>query len=324
MTQKPPKNGKSPGHSSVALKYKQALEALPPPGSGSCHTSLLGVSNIGVYAEYSHDQIFSDLRSKLDSLEGSRRVPDKEIREAIKRAFNDADKDFKPVYVPKRNGTKIREILIKGAEFDEVDLWEASPIRLTDGDVQNDKILLLSTLYEPEDLIFIGGREDPGIIGETIRPAKDWIRYFEADGKSSEHIIPNPLTGEKSPLKNGDGLTFRGDGCIAKFKFIVVEFDSIPREEQIAFWEKSGLPLYCLIDSGGKSIHGWVKVEGITTAKQWEKIVRNHLFPQILTPLGVDAACKNEARLSRLPGHHRISNSKMQKLLWLSKEGQSI
>src|SRR5437773_1612166 len=73
-------------------KYNEALQNLPPPGSGSCHTSLLGIANLGVFDNLlSADQIFSGLRSQLDSLSGSRRVPDREIREAIKRAFNDAD-----------------------------------------------------------------------------------------------------------------------------------------------------------------------------------------------------------------------------------------
>lgn len=310
--------------SSILLKYKQKLDSLPSPGSGICHTSLLGVANLGVYAKLSAETIHQDLRSRLGELNGTRAIPDREIDGAIKRALNDVDKDWKPVHRPQINGPKIRETISKGAQMDEADLWESSPIRLLDGNVENDKVLLLQTLYEPDDLIFIGSREEPGIIGQTIRPAGDWIRYFEAGGKSSEHIIPNPLTGESAPLKGGDGLTFRGDNNVAKFKFIVVEFDTIPRDEQIAFWAKSGLPIYCLIDSGGKSIHGWVRIDGIQDAKRWQTVIRECLFPRILVPMGVDSACKNESRLSRLPGHFRTDKGNFQKLLWLSKEGKQL
>jgi hypothetical protein len=304
-------------------KYQQALQALPVPDGNGCHQAMMGVCNLGVFARLSGGQIFNDIRSRLHSL-GGRKVPDGEITATIRKAFFEANKEWKPsAPVRKIDSPKVREVLNKRTDIDETQLWEMSPIRLLD-EPEGDKVLLLKTLYDPSDLIFIGGRESPGIIGDTIRSAADWISYFQAGGKSAEHIIPNPLTGNPGSVKGADKETFRGDACIAKFKFVIVEFDNLPRQEQIDFWANCGLPIHCLIDSGGKSIHGWVKAQNINDAKRWEEVVRNYLFPRILVPLGADSACKNESRLSRLPGHFRADKGNFQKLLWLSNEGQKL
>jgi hypothetical protein len=82
-----------------------------------------------------------------------------------------------------------------------------------------------------------------------------------------------------------------------------------------------------LIDSAGKSIHAWLDVQKlapVSTSEEWEKNIKNRLYDRLLTPLGVDGACSNPARLLRLPGHFREEKGKYQRLLWLSPEGRPI
>jgi hypothetical protein len=191
----------------------------------------------------------------------------------------------------------------------------------------NDAILLLLTLYRPDDLIWIGERYDEGILGVTIRTAIEWVAYFRNGGKTGPHIIPNPMTGHEGTTKDGKP-SFRSDNTVLKYLHCVVEFDDLPREDQIRFWSAARLPVVCLIDSGGKSIHAWLDVQKratVTTAEQWQSEIETKLYDQLLKPLGVDSSCKNASRLSRLPGHYRTGKGNYQKILWLSgREGRFI
>jgi hypothetical protein len=143
-------------------------------------------------------------------------------------------------------------------------------------------------------------------------------------GATGPHVIPNPLTGKPAMKADGNGQTVRGDACIAEFRFAVVEFDDVPRDEQLAFWWSACLPVVLLVDSGGKSVHGWIRVKGVREGREWARIVEKHLFGNLLQPLGVDGACRNESRLSRLPGHRRLETGRWQRLLYLAPEGKAV
>jgi hypothetical protein len=256
-------------------------------------------------------------------------VPDKEIQEAINRSMADFNGGTfiprsRPAPIVQEVKTALRRIIDQGKIHDEVDIWESSPIRLLE-EPQGDPALFLETLYSQNDLVWIGERYDTGIIGDTIRTAGEWIAFFRNSGKTAPFIIINPLTGATTTTKTGDKPTLRGDGNVATFRFCLVEFDTLSREDQIRFWSAAKLPIVALVDTGGKSIHAWLEVSQLTkveTSEQWETEIKDRLYDRILTPLGVDGACSNPARLSRLPGHLR--KEQYQKILWLSPSGRSI
>ena len=134
-------------------------------------------------------------------------------------------------------------------------------------------------------------------------------------------IIPNPLSGEVGVTKSGKP-SYRCDDSIVRFKFAVAEFDNMCRDGQLAFWNSAierGFPVAALIDSGGKSIHGWLAVH-CRNRDQWEGEIENKLFPALLVPMGFDPACRNESRLSRFPGNFRDDKDAMQRLLYLNPE----
>jgi hypothetical protein len=310
-------------------RYQNALANIPAPGSGlECHPALLAVANFGVIIELPPETIFSDIRRSIPS--GKREVSDKEINEAIQKAQRDHNGGTfiprpRPAPAVQDGKTALRKLIDQGKISDEADLWEASPIRLLD-EPQGDSALLLENLYEPTDLIWIGDRHDPGIVGDTIRTAPDWITYFLDGGKTAPFIIPNPMTGLEGTTKAGEP-SFRSDNTVKTYKYCVVEFDDLPREDQIRFWSAAQLPIVCLIDSGGKSIHGWIDVQKLSkveTQEQWQREVKQHLYDRLLTPLGVDTSCSNPSRLSRLPGHYREERKAFQRLLWLSPEGRPV
>lgn len=210
----------------------------------------------------------------------------------------------------------LRRLLARGDGAGEAELWELSPVRLDWEPGAADAITILRTLYHPEDKLFIGECE-----GVCVATVADWITRINAHGALWPHIIPNPLTGLEGTTKAGKP-SWRADSCVQDFRYAVVEFDTLPRPEQIAFWYAviTGklLNVATLIDSGGKSIHGWCRVN-CTDATAWERDVEQDLFVKWLVPLGVDPQCRNEARLSRLPGHLRADKEKIQRLLYLDR-----
>ena len=65
-------------------RYRRRLAGIPAPGSGNCHTALLGVANLGCRAGVADDALFTDIRAAIP--DGTRPVFDSEIRGAIKTA----------------------------------------------------------------------------------------------------------------------------------------------------------------------------------------------------------------------------------------------
>lgn len=320
----------------IINKYKEKLESLPPSGGGGCHVALLGVANLGVMAGLEDDRILEDIRENID--DSRRPVPDNEILSAIDRARRDhADLDRNRPNRPRSFGEQVGRrpssrmkcgaaalgrIIDAGRGARVEDLLAASPVRLPNEPILQ-SVSLLEALYRPTDLLFMGPSEMPGIKGRSLLTAEQWLFYFRRKCAPPPHIIPNPLTGESAPTRAGDKTTLRGDRCVEAFRFAVVEFDNLGREDQLAFWAGAKLPVHALIDTGGKSIHGWVAIQDIQTLEEWDLKVKMDLFDDLLVPLGVDGSCKNAARLSRMPGHRR-DGKVWQRCLYLDPKGRRM
>jgi hypothetical protein len=236
-----------------------------------------------------------------------------------------------------------------GGELDPegVEVWEASPVRIEAYSERfpyaGDMLLLLEHLYQPDDVLFIGSRYDAG--RENVQTAVDWLAFFrhalawiekqpverqqghfDRLGRKYPHIIPNTLTGQPGAVKSGDKQTLRGDTCVKSFRYTVAEFDELPILKQGAILRglcSTGCRIAALIHSGGKSCHAWITCNGITCADDWARIVKTTVFPG-LAALGVDKACSNPARLSRLPGVFRSDKASWQKLLYLAPGGGTL
>jgi hypothetical protein len=260
-------------------------------------------------------------------------MPDHEIVAAIRKAAADHRSGgtvyhFQPKAKPLiQDGYKALQRMIEQGQIDnEADLWDTSPVKPS-GVPDEDADLFLSTLFAPDDLLFIGDRLEAGVLGKNIRPAAAWIAFFQKGGKAGPFIIINPLSGQPAPKKSGDGDSYRGDSNVKVFRYCLVEFDNLPREDQIRFWSAAKLFIVALIDSGGKSIHAWLDVQKlytVTTTEEWDTKIKIDLYEKALLPLGVDRACCNPSRLSRFPGWHRSETGNFHKLLWLSPEGREV
>lgn len=320
-------------------RYDQRLRTFPAPGGG-CHREILAVANLGVMIGLADHEIFQDIRRSIPTPAGARIVPDSEITNSIARARREVvpvanrDGGWEPRPMPPRAtstqfGARERDLFIKrGAGCGEADFHDFSPIELLPPihcpapDYSQDLTLILRHLYRADEYVFIGDQYGGR---ECVQPAAYWLQQIEQgnlDWKNSPHIIPNPLSGDFG-LTHGGKQSYRADNCVSDRRLIVVEFDDLPIAEQFEFWAGMPLPLVALIDSGGKSLHAWVRVN-CRSADEWNEVIKAQLYKQVLEPLGVDPTCKNPARLSRTPGRYRPGQNRWQKLLYLAPMGEAL
>jgi len=167
----------------------------------------------------------------------------------------------------------------------------------------------LQAAFAPTEVVCICDAVEEGrpVTAGSFIPIEEWIARF--DDPASRILSPeregifvriNPF---KSNLYSGS------DNDVSAYRHVLVEFDDKPKAEQEKLFRDSGLPITVLIDSGGKSIHAWVRVDA-PNRKEWD-IRRDIIYSSIP---GIDAKNKNPSRYSRLPGAWRSPTSQ-QKLL---------
>ena len=301
----------------AAERYAEEIRRCPHSGGG-VHSWLMTVCNLAAIAG------IPPMEAEAEIIRAMTRPPSpsSEVSAAIRKAFSEfvpgfdyAPRHF-PAPKPKPLPQTAQKFIQRGDGAEESDWWEASPVRIDWEPGPEDALAILRTLYAPGEFVFCGER-----YGAEVKTAGDWMRRIEKGSPVPPHWIPNPLTGDEHPTGSGT-LSRRGDSAVASFRFAVAEFDGLSKPDQLAFWWGfRTAPIVALIDSGGKSIHAILRVDCATRA-DWERDIEGKLFPSVLCLLGCDPACRNESRLSRLPGHFRREKNAWQRLLYLSPEGK--
>lgn len=313
---------------SALTYYQDVLAATLPAGEGNSfhNLHLMRAANAAAKAGIPYGQFLADIMA----IPHKRQVEERDCRCAYEKAqgtigtFTPTPR-FKPAIDDGK--AKRQRIIDKKRGATEDDFSKASPVAI-DWPIEQEAARVLWHLYEDKTVsLFIGNHDEAGIVGQTIRPVLHHGIRFESGCTTHPHIIPNPLTGKLARTKDGLKETYRGDNNVKSFRFCTVEFDDLSREDQLSFWASVDLPICALIGSGGKSIHAWLDVRqlaSVSNLNEWQEHVGRRLYDQVLIPLGVDAACKNAARLSRLPGHYRTEKERWQKILYLSPEGRKV
>lgn len=213
--------------------------------------------------------------------------------------------------------TTATENFLHGFRCDEVDLWEASPVHPPD-DWTKDALAVLGSLYRPgEQINFVTGfrldgeKARPSGIGETVERDALIARWQDQMPRSEAGgwLRMNPL--------DGQGVA---DVNVAAFSFALIECDSVPLDLQMSLLAKLPLPIAAILTSGGRSLHGWVRVDADTSARYRQTVER---MLKLLAQFGVDGKNKNPSRMSRLPGVVRgigAEGDGRQRLLYLNPQ----
>ena len=124
-------------------------------------------------------------------------------------------------------------------------------------------------------------------IGATVGDWKPevggWIRF-------------NPLDGEGVKNEN-----------VTKFKYALVESDTLPIAEQDILFRKLELPIAALVHSGGKSLHAIVRVDAENYEEYRKRVEFLYDFME-KQGVPIDKQNRNPSRLSRMPGLTRNGN----------------
>lgn len=130
-------------------------------------------------------------------------------------------------------------------------------------------------------------RKHPDDLGATVGDWKPqvgaWIRF-------------NPLDG--AGVKNEN---------VTRFRYALVESDTLPVAEQDVLYRKLELPVAALVHSGGKSLHAIVHVDAENYDEYRKRVEFLYDFLE-KNGLTVDKQNRNPSRLSRMPGVTRNGN----------------
>lgn len=113
-----------------------------------------------------------------------------------------------------------------------------------------------------------------------------------------------------NPIKFGS----RKSKDVTAFRNALIEFDNIPKKEQIRHMLDSGLPILSMTDSGNKSIHAIVRIDARNAPEFKRTVTRLHEAIEKKFGSACDKANKDAGRLTRLAGAQRGSNT--QRLLY--------
>jgi hypothetical protein len=225
----------------------ELLRTIPVPGQ--THRWLAKVA-CGLRHVLDADTCFEFLRHCCDKYVTHREIPDDEIEAAVDFAY-EGDGNPKP------------GAMSEGAEWPEVHLplvervlRETRPLfdPATDTGLTSREVLPL--LFHSSEFV---------CVGPTARSAL--VRSLNAtlhDAGLQQFIVPNPMRG-RSALNYRGRPSARCKNNTGPRRHLVVEFDSATLTKSIQAVLLSRLsqfaPLRVVVDSGGKSLHGWFRVD---------------------------------------------------------------
>lgn len=130
------------------------------------------------------------------------------------------------------------------------------------------------------------------------------VGEFWGDGRAAAALgNANPEAGAWVRVNPMDGQG-GSDRNVTAHRLALVEFDNMPKDMQLATYELLNLPCACIVDSGNKSVHAFVRIDARDAAEYRERVGWLYgLFEA--NGLQLDAANKNPARWARLAGARR-------------------
>jgi hypothetical protein len=309
--------------------FLETMLANPPTAGNGVHDWLFQVSR-QLHAHMGTLEMEKLLEARLEGC--GRHVPLREIRDAVK---NSARCAWEPTgqtgvtlapqsHHPEPDAVEIDHIVRTGIGL--YDLWECSPIRFGDADSPPQTEYVTDQLFPGNPLLCVGKSSAEF----ATRRREVWRGHLS----KYQFIVPQPMTKVTGLTLDGRPSEHTKDAT-GPLTWLVCEFDfskyardgKTPAEwlpwvkgweaEGITIadacsallWELGGLaPLVLVVSSGGKSLHGWFHVQGVTLAE-----LQN--FTKAAFRLGAcSSTISNRSQFVRMPDGMRDNGNRQ--LIW--------
>lgn len=227
--------------------------------------------------------------------------PMNEVKSTVEKVYAmDSSDLIKEDPVPKRNFQSI------------LALPEIEPL----SEVRIDASSALNKLFPGDPLVCIGA---------TLQRCctKPLSRFTEVS--NYQFIVPSPMRDRWAVAKSTGRKSPRALNNVGPRRWVVVECDFSKEDEETAGRSSKDLclsvlselsryrPLACVVDSGGKSLHGWFVVYDDERLWDTDSLKR---FLRYSASLGGDRKTWTKNQLVRLPGGTRDTGATQKILLW--------
>jgi hypothetical protein len=194
-------------------------------------------------------------------------------------------------------------------------LWERSPKR---PETQN-AFSFLAHLYRDGEKVHAFDHMEAKIPEQTVsisHPMDCRVpAVIQAGGKKGLGcwFLCNPVDGEFHHNPRQDTMSCRSEESLTAFRYAVLESDQAPADQWLAFIVQLPVRVSAIYTSGGRSIHGLIRLDAASKA-EFDATIAPLKRP--IKVLGADPGCLSAVRLTRLPGCWRPENG-FQRLLYL-------
>jgi hypothetical protein len=239
--------------------------------------------------------------------------PADEIEDAVDEVFDRKGRTVGKVYGPgpgnwpPPNREQFEAVATSG--FGVPDLWECSPVRL-DGDTPQTATVL--PIMFPGDPLICAGATKFRFATERLSTIKNRTHRLAL-------IVPSPMRAKYGKTKSGKKFSQHTLDATGPRRFIVIEGDKldgvpIQKDTQAAVLRHLAefAPLALVVDSGGKSLHGWFYCQGVDEAKLGRFFARAAV-------LGADTALWGRSQFARMPDGTRDTGER-QSILYFNPE----
>lgn len=213
----------------------------------------------------------------------------------------------------RRRSAESLPFILQKFHVEPADIWEESPVRLLD-DPSGDWRLLVH-LFELDDVIWVGDKKSScndeaddnrkSVCRRFFRPVEDWL------------LCPAAPANFTCPSTFKPGSFSRSNANVLQRKFLVIESDCLSKTDMLAViqWCRGFMRLRAIVDTAGKSLHGWFDAVTPDVEQKLRIILPNLGRASDEDEKTLDPALFKLAQPCRLPG--ALRDKKYQNLYYL-------
>lgn len=264
----------------------------------------------------------SELRHKLEGAFATVRPDSRFTDSASARVpFTPVPRPPVPISAIRFDAGRLASVAVKGPQPASWRhwLWERSPKR---PETQN-ALSFLKHLFKPGEIVLAFddfGAKHPAWTIPISDPMDCRVPVAMQEGGRGQGVwfLSNPVDGQWHPNpRQGDSRSCRSEESVTSFRFAVLESDSAPAHQWLAFLAQLPIRIAAIYTSGSRSVHVLMRVDAESKA-EWDSIIVPLKRP--LKVLGVDPGALSAVRLTRLPGCWRPEKGGFQRLLYLNPD----